>query len=159
MSALSTSAGVGQKWELPNEKAAVLLRHYVVVLSTWVCFTQARSYLRTANAVQFDLTDPYRHFGVVVPRLAIGCPALQKAILCVSATHLQILTGDDSYAADYFLQQCLELLIPRLDEEGADKDECLLAASVLLRLIEELQSKTTVHPTLCYTSLNRFKAP
>jgi hypothetical protein len=44
----------------------------------------------------------------------------------------------DSYIADFFYQRCLQSLIPELDRAGSNYNDDLLAATVILRLLEEL---------------------
>lgn len=46
----------------------------------------------------------------------------------------------DSYIADYFYHRCLQNLIPELDKEGSSCNDNLLAATVILRLLEELNA-------------------
>lgn len=64
---------------------------------------------------------------------------LLYAIFAVSALHLSITGSWDAYDADQYHQECLQILIPALDEPAAIIDETLFAAVVILRLFEELQ--------------------
>lgn len=74
-----------------------------------------------------------------MPRRARSCQSLLDAIFAVSARHLCIIKKDfDPYVADFFYQRCLQSLIPDLDKEGSNCNDDLLAATVILRLLEEL---------------------
>ncbi|OCL02702.1 hypothetical protein AOQ84DRAFT_348764 [Glonium stellatum] len=90
-------------------------------------------------ASSFDLCDPDRHFALVVPQRAAVCPTLLNAILAASARHLSRVSDFDSYVADRYHQECLKHLIPMLNETTAIMDENLLAATVILRFLEEVE--------------------
>jgi len=103
----------------PHE--ASLLRHFVNHL-----------------AISFDLTDPSGHFRNVVPQRAMNDPILMNAILAASARHLSRVSGGDPYIADKYHQRCIQHLIPMLSDEAAVLDENLLASTVILRFLEEI---------------------
>jgi len=115
-------------WLVNSREQARLLRHFVKVI-----------------APSIDLTDPERQFQEEVPRRALASPILLNAILAVSARHLSRIRGYDPYAADQYHQECLAHLIPVLNDTAAVLDENLLAATVILRTFEELESKTDSH--------------
>jgi len=103
----------------PNE--AGLLRHFVNHL-----------------AISFDLTDPSCHFRNIVPQRALTDPILLNAILAASARHISRVSGGDPYIADKYHQRCIQHLIPMLSDEAAVLDENLLASTVILRFLEEI---------------------
>lgn len=61
-----------------------------------------------------------------------------NAILALSARQLNRTTSFDTYIADAYYQRCFKTLIPELDGDAALTDESLLAASIILRLLEEM---------------------
>lgn len=109
-------------WPLSSKEEAGLLRHYVEHL--------ARS---------FDLSDPLRHFRTVVPQRAATCPTLLNAIFAVSARHLSRVGQYDPLISNRYHQECLKHLIPMLDDSAAILDENLLASTIILRHLEELE--------------------
>jgi hypothetical protein len=104
--------------------------------------------------MKFDLCDPGRHFALIVPQRASRCPALLNAIYSASARHLSCLDKDQKdHGVEYLLRQlpvihadtaveyhtrCIEYLVAHSDLPDAVFDENLLAASLVLRLYEEL---------------------
>ncbi|KAI8671894.1 hypothetical protein NCS57_00665900 [Fusarium keratoplasticum] len=93
----------------------------------------------TTNSYQFDFSDRERHFAVEVPYRARTCRPLLDAILALSARHLSRTCKEfDPYLADRHYQRCLELFIPELDRVALNSVDDLLAATVVLRLLEEL---------------------
>lgn len=74
----------------------------------------------------------------MAPRRALENPTLLNAICATSARHLSRTGSIDSALADNFYQSCLESLIPVLDNPASLMDETLFAATVILRLFEEL---------------------
>ena len=113
-------------WPLPNLEEAELLRYYVENL--------ARS---------FDMSDPYRHFRTVVPQRAATCPTLLNAIFALSARHLSRVGEYDPLISDRYHQKCLEHLIPVLNDPAAVLDENLLASTIILRHLEEIEVPLT----------------
>ena len=100
------------------------------------------------------MCDPERHFALTVPQRATQCPALLYAIYAASARHLSGLAEDQirnqpehlgrrlqhihaDTAVEYHTT-CIEHLVALSDHPHAAFDENLLAASVVLRLHEEL---------------------
>lgn len=87
----------------------------------------------------FDLCDTRgNHFGQELPRRAIESPTLLNAIFAVSSRHLSVIGQFDEYASDRYHQDCLKHLrnIP-INDPALMKDD-LLAATILLRTLEEL---------------------
>ncbi|EHK23125.1 uncharacterized protein TRIVIDRAFT_29036, partial [Trichoderma virens Gv29-8] len=86
----------------------------------------------------FDYCDPERSFSTTVVQRAAECPTLLLAILAASSRHLSLTSGYDSYIADQYHRECLSLLIPMLNDQTTLLDEAICAATVILRLYEEL---------------------
>lgn len=55
-------------------------------------------------------------------------------------------TGYNPYVADRYYQLCLSTLIPSLDDVEAVMDETLLAATVVLRMLEEMDGASLSLP-------------
>ncbi|KAL2844523.1 hypothetical protein BJY01DRAFT_248140 [Aspergillus pseudoustus] len=85
------------------------------------------------------MCDPESHFAVQVPMRARRYPPLMDAILALAARHMCLIGRDmDSYLATDYYQRCLRVLIPELDRVQPDRVDDLLAATIILRLHEEL---------------------
>jgi len=78
---------------------------------------------------------------VEVPNRARESRTLFNAILALSARNLSRTTSFDLYVSDHYYQECLKTLIPALDNQGASRDDNLLAATVVLRLLEEFDGE------------------
>ncbi|RLL97680.1 hypothetical protein CFD26_107265 [Aspergillus turcosus] len=98
-----------------------LIQHYARRISKWVLYS-----------------DADRHFSITVPHLARRSPILCRAVSALAARHLSCTGNYDSSVADDYHKQCIELLIPALNEPNAAADDKLLAALVLLRLYEQV---------------------
>lgn len=109
-------------WPLSDREEAFLLRYFVERLSR-----------------NFDLTDPARHFRTVVPQRAATCPTLLNAILALSSRHLSRTGEYDPLVSNKYHQECLKHLIPVLDDVNAALDENLLASTIILRHLEEIE--------------------
>ncbi|PYI22381.1 hypothetical protein BO99DRAFT_378603 [Aspergillus violaceofuscus CBS 115571] len=126
---------------------ACLIRYFVESLGLW-----------------FDLCDPERHFAVVVPQRARICAPLLDAILSASARHFSTLPQQRQLAItqNYGLKEGLAIgeesmlayhsrsiagLRAASQEPNAIMDENLLAAVVILRFYEELDSPFTDPPS------------
>ncbi|KAH9206655.1 hypothetical protein DL95DRAFT_486651, partial [Leptodontidium sp. 2 PMI_412] len=113
-----------RRWPLVDVTEILLFEHFTHNLSKF-----------------FDFCDETRRFEIDVPRRARTCQSLLAAIFAVSSRHLSMIKRDfDSYIADYFYHRCLQNLIPELDKEGSSCNDNLLAATVILRLLEELNA-------------------
>ncbi|TDZ13750.1 hypothetical protein C8035_v009110 [Colletotrichum spinosum] len=98
-----------------------LMKYYLEYMCTW-----------------FDLCDARRHFAIVVPQRAITCPTLLNAIFALSSRHLSLHEHYDPYASDRYHQECLKHLTSISDTSSSLADDNLLAATILLRTLEEL---------------------
>jgi hypothetical protein len=108
-------------WPLEHEQEAMLLQHYIEDV-----------------ALFFDMIDTRDHFGVHIVQMAKQNSTLMNAILALSARQLSRTTDFDPYIADAYYQRCFDTLIPALNDGVAIKEEPLLAATVILRLLEEM---------------------
>jgi hypothetical protein len=61
--------------------------------------------------------------------------------MALSARHLSCTTTFDPYVSDQYYQACLETLIPALSNHAVTMDDDLLAATVILRLLEEFDGE------------------
>jgi hypothetical protein len=84
------------------------------------------------------MIDHECHFGVHVVQRAKQNSTLMNAILALSARQLSRTTDFDPYIADAYYQRCFNTLIPALNDNVAIKEESLLAATIILRLLEEM---------------------
>ncbi|KAJ5964962.1 transcriptional regulator family: Fungal Specific TF [Penicillium vulpinum] len=109
-----------RRWPLRDPEEARLLQHFVDKVAPF-----------------FDCTDRQQHFAIHIPYRARRCETLFNAILAMSARHLNRTTAFDPFVSDHYYQACLEKLIPALNDHGVTMDDDLLAATVILRLLEE----------------------
>ncbi|KAL5316735.1 hypothetical protein ACEPPN_015786 [Leptodophora sp. 'Broadleaf-Isolate-01'] len=112
----------GIAFPLRQEPEVRLMKYYIDYMCHW-----------------FDLCDTRgNHFGQELPRRAIESPTLLNAIFAVSSRHLSVIGQFDQYASDRYHQDCLKHLrnIP-INDPALIKDD-LLAATILLRTLEEL---------------------
>lgn len=86
----------------------------------------------------FDFSDIYRHFAYEVPLKARRNATLANAMLALAARHRSRTQAYDPYVAHRYYHDCLQTLIPRLGDSTAVNDDELLAAIVILRLLEEM---------------------
>lgn len=108
------------RWPLTDSQEAFLFQNFVREV-----------------APMFDLCDNARQFAKVVPKRAPFCPPLLNAMLAAAAKRLSRINDSDSSVAYGYYQECLRTLIPLLSSSGAAKDENLLAATLILRYMEE----------------------
>lgn len=114
-------------WPLESREEAMLFRHYIQKLSIWL-----------------DVCDLCQSFETVVPPRAGRCKVLLNAIFALSAKHLAHTTAYDPYASDRYHQECLNVLIPILThEQHTLSDENLFAATIILRVWEEMEVKAS----------------
>ena len=149
----ASGSSTGELWPSMNVQEACLMRYFIESLAGWVG-SSLHSLLKLTHSKQFDMCDSDRHFGLVVPQRAKNCPALLNAIYTASARHLSRL---DQYRKDNELKylgnrlphlqtetaieyhtRCIEYLSVVSHDPDAVFDENLLAASVILRLYEEI---------------------
>ncbi|ROV92478.1 hypothetical protein VSDG_06664 [Cytospora chrysosperma] len=116
-------------WPLESREEAMLFRHYIQKLS--ICL---------------DVCDPGQSFETVVPPRAGTCKILLNAIFALAAKHLSHTASYDPYASDRYHQECLNTLIPILNHEHHTmSDENLFAATIILRMWEEMEVKHSGH--------------
>lgn len=111
---------------LKSRTEAVLFRHYIQKL-----------------AICLDLCDPLRHFELVVPERAGECHTLLNAIFAIAARHLSHTTDFDPLASNRYHDECLKYLIPMLNHASTVSDENMFAATIILRMLEEMDVPTT----------------
>ncbi|KIW93778.1 uncharacterized protein Z519_05093 [Cladophialophora bantiana CBS 173.52] len=105
----------------PTKESAELMRYFI---DNCACF--------------FDFSDADRHFAYHVPLRARRNATLANAMLALAARH-RSRTGDfEPFAADRYYNACLQTMIPKLGDSTAIRDDELLAAIVILRLLEEM---------------------
>lgn len=138
-----------RSWPLRDPEEASLLKHFMDRTSAFVSCLVPWSSRGTESLTaphQFDCTDHQQHFAVHIPLRARYCDALFNAIMALSARHLSCTTRFDPYVSDHYYQACLETLIPALDDHGVTMDDDLLAATVILRLLEEFDGEAAEFP-------------
>lgn len=133
-------------WPLSNPEEAILLRHFVQKLAIWVSENHLAFLClanQTTDTFKLDLCDPRQHFQVEVPKRAGTCPILLNAIFALSARHLSHISGYDRLASNRYHDECLKHLIPMLNNRATISDETLFAATIILRVLEEIDSELT----------------
>ncbi|KAJ2981596.1 hypothetical protein NUW58_g6651 [Xylaria curta] len=115
---------------LKNRTEAILFRHYIQVI-----------------AVCLDCCDPLQHFELIVPERASTCHTLLNAILAIAARHLSHTTDFDPLASNRYHDECLKSLIPMMNHSSAVADENLFAATIILRMLEEMDGSYTGQDT------------
>ncbi|TLD17667.1 uncharacterized protein PgNI_01502 [Pyricularia grisea] len=127
-------------WPLNSASEAMLFRHFTHSLAPWL-----------------DLCDPLSVFQTVVPRRAGTCPVLLNAIFALAARHLSHTTGYDHFAANRYHDMCLNSLIPLLQHGVGFSDENLFAATIILRVLEEMEVRNMGVDTKGYLlSIHKF---
>ncbi|KAH8646357.1 hypothetical protein BX600DRAFT_477571 [Xylariales sp. PMI_506] len=121
---LCNSRGLGDAavaFPLRRTNEVRLMKYYLEYMCNW-----------------FDLCDVQRHFARELPRLAITSPTLLNAIFALSSRHMSQNEQFDQYAADWYHQECLKHLSTiHMDASALARDD-LLAATILLRTLEEM---------------------
>ncbi|KAG2413960.1 hypothetical protein HFD88_003151 [Aspergillus terreus] len=89
-----------------------------------------------------DVCDHERRFSVEVVERAPSCPLLLYACLAIAARHLSHSTNSvPPNAADEYHERCIAILLPGLESRDFQQNiETLLAATVILRLFEQISS-------------------
>ncbi|KAI8624955.1 hypothetical protein F5Y19DRAFT_278167 [Xylariaceae sp. FL1651] len=111
---------------LKDRTEAILFRHYIQKL-----------------AICLDCCDALKHFELVVPERANTCHTLLNAILAIAARHLSHTTDFDPLASNRYHDECLKYLIPMMNHASAVSDENLFAATIILRMLEEMDGSLT----------------
>lgn len=93
-----------------------------------------------------DIVDGGRTFGRLVPRIAFSSPVLLNAIFAAASKHLSKTQKLTDPSPEYYLQYCLDHLIPMLNDAEISVEDHLLVAVVILRSVEEMDSKPVVVP-------------
>ncbi|KAL4897504.1 hypothetical protein BDV59DRAFT_208372 [Aspergillus ambiguus] len=116
---------LSDRQKLSSFNEAFLLRHFRSILGAWL-----------------DACDHERHFSVDVVERAPSCPLLLYACLAIAARHLShSMNSVPPNAADEYHERCIAILLPGLENKGFQLDlETLLAATVILRLFEQISS-------------------
>lgn len=68
----------------------------------------------------------------------MSCPTLLSAIFALSSRHMSFSSDFDEYASDRYHRECLEELSNISNDSSALLNDDLLAATILLRTLEEL---------------------
>lgn len=77
----------------------------------------------------------------------MSCPTLLNAIFALSSRHLSIMHEQfDEYASTRYHQNCLHQLSSISSDSSALNNDDLLAATILLRTLEELDGETPRSP-------------
>ncbi|KAI1306156.1 hypothetical protein F5Y03DRAFT_142852 [Xylaria venustula] len=111
---------------LADRTDAILFRHYIQKI-----------------AISLDCCDPLKHFELIVPERASTCHTLLNAILAIAARHLSHTTDFDPLASNRYHDECLKHLIPMMNHSSAVADENLFAATIILRMLEEMDGSLT----------------
>ncbi|KAI1283877.1 hypothetical protein F5Y07DRAFT_91047 [Xylaria sp. FL0933] len=111
---------------LKDRTDAILFRHYIQKI-----------------AISLDCCDPLKHFELIVPERASTCHTLLNAILAIAARHLSHTTDFDPLASNRYHDECLKQLIPMMNHSSAVADENLFAATIILRMLEEMDGSLT----------------
>lgn len=98
-------------------------------------------------ARNLDITDAACHFANEVPLRAQDNPILAYALMAASARHLSRTADFPESIADRYHQQCLEILIPFLDDATAVLSEIPISTIVILRYLEEIDISAAFNPS------------
>lgn len=96
----------------------------------------------TCRAIKFDYCDPHRHFANVVACTAATNSTILNAILALSAKHLSLKGSAHPHVSDEYQRRCLQTLIPALNNRDSILGGTLFAATVILRLLDEMTEQT-----------------
>ncbi|KND90697.1 hypothetical protein TOPH_04599 [Tolypocladium ophioglossoides CBS 100239] len=108
---------------LHSWREAKLMKYYLEYMCNW-----------------FDLCDTTRHFAIHVPRKALSCPTLLNAIFALSSRHLSLKGQQfDQWISHQYHERCLQQLSRISNDSQALLNDDLLAATILLRTLEELE--------------------
>jgi hypothetical protein len=66
---------------------------------------------------------------------------LLNAIFALAARHLSHIEDFDPLASNRYHEECLKYLIPMLDHAETVSDENLFAATIILRVLEEMEGR------------------
>lgn len=127
-----------------SHREASLMRSFIQKIAPWVSNSITQWIQKMCDLIpqKADICDPQSSFSTVVPQRALQVPMVFKALLALAARHDAILTGNSDWEASSYHGQCLELLIPALDQPEHTYNENLLITVVILRICEELENNT-----------------
>lgn len=147
-------------WPLGTEEEARLFHHFVRNLGAWVSFLPFERIPQSTDATyQVDCCEQFYvgaslftkliylagdekfHFATEVPQRALNYPVIANAILALASRHLARVSGAEDFKSAEYMSECLQMMIPVLDDPLGALDENLLAAIVILRLYEEMDGK------------------
>lgn len=131
-----TGSGVGQRthgntlslhpsntlWPFKTQQEATLMRYYVTDLTPW-----------------FDHSDTIKHFGSVLPTLAVTCPPLLNAILAIASQHLSLMGKLDSSISLHYQDECFRTLLPDVKTKAFEAH--MLAAVSIVRITVHMTSR------------------
>lgn len=89
--------------------------------------------------MQLDVCDPRRSFETIVPQRVGTYPILLNAIFALAARHMSHISNFDPLVSNRYHQACLDDLIPSVNLEESRWDENLFAATIILRVLEEME--------------------
>ncbi|CAD0115544.1 unnamed protein product, partial [Aureobasidium uvarum] len=89
-------------------------------------------------APSIDVVCSSQIFGRLVPRMAFLSPILLTSIFAVSSKHISKTIEMTDPTAETYFQETLDHLIPVLNEPDALVEDYILAAVVILRVMEEM---------------------
>jgi hypothetical protein len=92
-------------------------------------------------APSIDVVCSSQVFGRLVPRMAFLSPILLTSIFAVASKHISKTIETTDPAPETYFQETLDHLIPVLNEPDALVEDYILAAVVILRVMEEMDSK------------------
>ena len=93
-------------------------------------------------APSIDVVCSSQIFGRLVPRMAFQSPVLLTSIFAVASKHISKTKGVTYPTPETYFQETLDHLIPVLNEPHALVEDYILAAVVILRVMEEMDSKS-----------------
>jgi hypothetical protein len=108
------------------------MRYYVTDLTPW-----------------FDHSDTIKHFGSVLPTLAVTCPPLLYAIFAIASQHLSLMGKLDSSISLHYQDECFRTLLPDLKTKAFEAP--MLAAVSIIRITVHMTSR---YPTSSSLALN-----
>lgn len=88
--------------------------------------------------LQFDYCDPQMNFRSYVGSTMSKDIELLYAVLATSARHLELTQGLPGNKSDEYQQNCLQILIPSLNDATKALPDTIMASALLLRLLEEM---------------------
>jgi len=109
-------------WPFKTQQEAALMRYYVTDLTPW-----------------FDHSDTVKHFGSVLPTLAVTCPPLLNAMFAIASQHLSLMGKLDSSISLHYQDECFRTLLPELKTKAFEAP--MLAAVSIIRITVHMTSK------------------